>query len=491
MKVVSDEKLAITDKDSLRRRHAGNYKPLKNGEIYQLPYEVELATKPPSFFDGLSDFDYLKPLASVKKLSLKELRTELMCLDDGMEGSDFWKNFNDSALKSHLNIILGTVKKNENDKDWRKKYLKQTGESDDDKPYHNDMLRCIYLLAHMHKASPSYIRQLSKIGCVWSTDLRVYYPRTDFAFSEEYGGYLSELYANILYHQPISIRKLIKYLDKIIEKLVNFSDSWLIAPILKGRSADTDSPGLKILKYNQIASIRHFQALNQFLSDKITGNFFDNSFAQLKKNGTQNLATAQQYRLVAAQCLRMKMGVPSRKRNGIWYPVSATPCSQAVIDYHIELYSNALAADALNKLEFESDGSKSGKKDTSISSAIKKMACQNPQSIDAILAAESLDCANIPEIFSKYTQLRTMYSEAKKNGYAKNFLRDLRYNEKVDYVLEYINGNNLSKINSDIESIEKKLVAMQLLTKRNNTTDNATLLYEYDLHDLPPRKIIV
>ncbi|EPB4205283.1 hypothetical protein ACROUB_003618 [Yersinia enterocolitica] len=488
MKSVSDEKLAITDKDSLRRRHSGSYKSLKNGEIYQLPYEAELATKPPSFFDNLSDFDYLKNPASLNKLSLKALRTELMRLDDGMEGADFWKNFNDSALKSHLNIILDTVK-NEDDKDWRKKYLKQTGESDDDKPHHNDMLRCIYLLAHMHKASPSYIRQLSKVDCVWSTDLRVYYPRTDFAFSEEYGGYLSELYANILYHQPTSIRKAIKYLDKIIEKLVQFSDSWLIAPILKGRSADTDSPGLKILKYNQIASITHFQALNQFLSDKITGNFTDNSFAQLEANGTQNLATAQHYRLVAAQCLRMKMGVPSKKRNGMWYPVSATPCSQTVIDDYIKLFSNALAADALNKLEFESDGSKSGKKDTSISSAIKKMACQNPQSIDAILASESLDCSNVPEIFSKYTQLRAMYSEATKNGSQQNLLRELRYNARVKCVLEYIKGNNIVKINSDIESIEKTLAVMKFVTKQSDIIDNSTLIYEYGLHNLPPRKI--
>lgn len=116
------------------------------------------------------------------------------------------------------------------------------------------------------------------------------------------------------------------------------------------------------------------------------------------------------------------------------------------------------------------------------------MACQNPQSIDAILAAESLDCSNIPEIFSKYTQLRTIYSETTKNGSSQNFLRGLTYNEKVECVLEYINGNNLFKINADIESIEKKLIAMRLLTKKNTIVDNSMLFYEYDLHDFPSRE---
>lgn len=486
-----DEKLEITDKDALRRRHAGNYKPLDNGEIYQLPYEVELAFKEQTFFDDLSDFDFLKPPSSIGKLSLKALRAELMRLDDNAEGTDFWKNFHDSALKSHLNVILGTVKVSERDKDWRKRYLKQTGEKDESKPHHNDMLRCIYLLAHMHKASPSYIRQLSTMGCAWSTDLRLYYPRTDFAFSEEYGAYLSELYANILYHQPAGIRKLVKYLDKLIEKLVRLSDSSFVAAILNGRSEDADSPGLKILKYNQIASVTHFQALNQLLSEKIIGSFTDSSFAEFEAKGTQSFAAASHYRLVAAQCLRLCIGVPSEKRGDMWYPASADPICQGQIEQTIEVYSNALAADALNGLKFESDGTKSGKKDTSIPSAIKKMAEQNPQSIDEILAAKSLDCSNIPELYSKYMVLRTKYAAASKCGAGQDVINSLCSSPKIKLVLEYIRGNSLQKIHADISKLEKQLACMRYVNsfgQQCNDIENSTLIYEYDLHDLPDRK---
>jgi hypothetical protein len=490
MESEHDEKLVITDKDSLRRRHAGNYKSLVNGEIYLLPYEDELKSKKQSFFDALSDFDYLKQPPSIGQLTLKALRTELMRLDDNTEGIDFWKNFNDSALKTHLNVILGTVKESKGGKDWRQTYLKQTDEKDVDKPHHYDMLRCMYLLAHMHKASPSYIRQLATVGCAWSTDLRVFYPRTDFAFSTEYGGYLAELYSNILYHQPVGVRKVLKYLDKLIEKLVQFSGSPFVAPMLKGRSEDIDSPGLKILKYNQIASITHFQALNRLLIEKITGPFTDSSFSQLEAREHQGLTTAQHYRLVAAQCLRMKIGVPSEKRGDKWYPVSADPIHQRQIDLTIEVYSNALAADALNGFKFESNGTKSGKKDTSIPSAIKKMAEQNPQTVDEILEAKSLDCANIPELYSKYMMLRTRYAAASQCGMGQQEIDQLRSNPNVEHVLDYIKGNNLEKIHADIEKLEKELAFMMFLSSFSqpiNAAGNSTLIFEYDFHDLPDR----
>ncbi len=483
----SDEKLTIANKDCLRRRHAGNYKAVDNGEIYMLPYEVELASKEQSFFDALSDFDYLKQSSSIGKLTLKELRSELTQLDDNTEGTDFWKNFNDSALKSHLNVILGTVNKGLGGSDWRKTYLKQAGEKDKDKPHHDDMLRCIYLLAHMHKASPTYIRQLVKVYCAWSTDLRVYYPRSDFAFSEEYGGYLAELYSNILYYQPAGIRKVVKYLDKLIDKLVKYSESFLVASLLKGRSEDTDSPGLKILKYNQIASTTHFQALHNFLSEKITGNFTDASFSELVAQEPQSLATARHYRLIAAQCLRMEIGVPSKKRGAIWYPVSGDPIPQEQIDRTIEVYSNALAADALNGLHFESDGTKSGKKDTSIPSAIRKMAEQNPQTVEQILEAKSLDCANIPELYSHYMMLRTKYAAALYCGTEKEILNSLKINPNVEPVLNYIKGNNLEKISADILQLENQLRAMKFIAG-DNQEGNSTLIYEYDIHDLPNRK---
>ena len=482
-----DEKLTITDKDSLRRRHAGNYLALTNGEIYGLPYEIELRSRHPSFFEGLSDFDFLKHPSPMGNLSFKALRSELTRLDDNIRGKGFWKNFNDSALKSYLNVILGTEK----DKDWRKTYLKQAGEKDEDKPHHNDMLRCIYLLAHMHRASPSYIRELALTDCAWSTELRVYYPRTDFAFSEEYGAYLAELYTNILYYQPEGIRKLLKYLDKIIEKLVGLSDFHFVDRVLNGRSADTDSPGLKILKYNQIASISHYQALNQLLSEKITGSFATSSFAELEESEKSILVTARHCNLVAAQCVRMEIGGPSKKRGDLWYPVSANRIHQETIDGTIEVYSNALAADILNGLKFESESSKSGQKDTSISSAIKKMAEQNPQAVDKILTAKSLNYSNIPELYLKYMTLRTRYAAAVECGEEQDMLAELSPNRKVERVLEYVKGNNLDKINADIEELEMQLACMRAINRlglQDCKIDNSTLIYEYDLHDLPGRR---
>ena len=487
MTSAHQEKLTITDKDELRRRHKGNYKSVSNGEIYLLPYEVLLRSKPNSFFLSLSNYDHLKKTSDIGQLTLKELKKELWVLDDMDSHNEFWKNFNDSALKIHLNRILGTQKTSKEDKDWRKTYLKQAKETDADKPHHDDMLRCLYLLAHLHKASPTFIRQLALVNDPWSTDLRVFYPRSDFIFSEEYGGFLSELYSNILFYQPESIRKVVKNLDLLIDKMVKFSDG-MFANILNKRSVDNDSPGLKILKYSQIASITHNQALQCFLIEKITGPFQDDSFCQLKERENQGLANAKHYLLVAAQCLRLKLQVPMIKKGQYWYPKQhEEPITQQNIDRLIRLYANALAADALNNLSFESIGTKSGKKDTSLSSAIRQMAEQNPQTVDEILESSTLDAANIPELYTKYILYRSQYAELASEGKHLEFVQNMKCRPSIDKILDYIRGNNLAQIHADIDEIERQIKVMNYLRGNMDNIENVTIVFEYGMHDLPKR----
>lgn len=481
------EKLSVTNKDELRRRHRGNYKSVANGEIYLLPYEVLLRLKPSLFFASLSDYDYLKTSDKVESLSLKGLKKELWVLDDEKNNQDFWKNFNDSALKTYLNTILGTIKTTKQDKDWRKTYLKQAKETDADKPHHNDMLKCLYLLAHLHKASPSFIRQLAVVNDPWSTDLRVFYPRKDFAFSEEYAGYLAELYINILYHQPEAIRKVVKNLDILIDKMVQFSNG-MFADILDRRSEDTDSPSLKILKFNQIGTITHNQALQRLLIDKITGAFHDDSFVKLKERTHQGLANANHYWLVAAQCLKLKLRVPMTKKGQYWYLDNHSPISQQDVERLINLYANALAADALNGLTFESVNSKSGKKDTSLPAAIRQMAEQNPQTIDEVLGALTLDAANVPELYSKYVQYRTQYAEEYRKGTHIRLIHSMKDNPAIERVLSYVRGNNLGQIHADIDEIERKVKIMNFLQGNMDNIENVTIVFEYGMHELPKRE---
>lgn len=500
MKISNNRKLEITSSDSLRRRHAGNYQSIDNGERYLLPYEVYLRTQTPEFFKQLSDYDFLKSPITNASLTFPGLLDELKYLDEQESGKGFWKNFNESALKIHLNRILGTVKDNQG---WKKTYLKTGKETDANKPHHNDMLKCIYLLAHLHKASPSYIRYLANENDVWSTDLRVYYPRKDFPLSEEFGGYLSELYANILFHQPDKIRRLIKCLDVCIEKLIQYADSNLIAPFLKGRTNDTDPPSLKILKYNQIASITHFSALNEYLKDKVTGPFTSTSFTKLEenekiKNAPQVVATAQQYRLVAALCMRIALPNPLRKKNRIWVSEGTEPISCKDMELCIEAVANALSADALCQLKIESDGTKSGKRDTSISAAIKKLAEQNPHTIEAIFNISSADFANVPELYSFYLRKRSEYAIAtirRSGGLNTSVLshmpqtpeaviKSMQPNPNQDKVFDYIKGNNIDQISRDIEELEHDLEK-----KRNREGDYSKvgLIYQYICNDLPPR----
>ncbi|ENP8454796.1 hypothetical protein ACEI25_001420 [Photobacterium damselae] len=508
MKQSSEEKLTITNKDFLRRRHAGNYTPIDNGELYLLPYEVQLKEKPPEFFEQLSDYDFLKPHDATTKLTFAGLKNELSCLDDSDKGNEFWKNFNGSALNEYLNPILGITKKEQGRKKtypksgketipkkepgWKKTYLKSGKETDSDKPFHNDMLKCIYLLAHMHKASPSYIRQLAEVGDAWSTDLRVYYPRKDFEFSEEYSGYLAELYANILFYQPQNIRKVVKNLDVAIEMLVKYADSDWIAPFLERQTKDTDSPSLKILKFNQVASIRHFEALNTYLKDKISGTFSNKSFSELEAKqkhltGAQIVANTNQYKLVAAICMRLAVKSPIQKKQGNWVSEKTYPIPCSAMDLCIDTITNALAADALRQLKIESEGTKCGKKDTSIPAAIKKLVQQNPQSVDDILNSNAPDCANVPEVFAHYLRKRSEYAVASIRGRGLkstilsnwamssfSVLKSMEPHPNTKKVLDYIERNNLSQINADIEELERKL-------------PEKGFIYDYALHDLPKR----
>jgi hypothetical protein len=480
------EKLNVTNKDELRRRHCGNYQPVTNGEVYLLPYEVLLHSKPCTFFSSLSDYDHLKNSSATGELSLKGLKKELWELNDEKTHHDFWKNFNDSALKTHLNTILGTTKAANQDKDWRKTYLKQAKESDTDKPHHEDMLKCLYLLANLHKASPTFIRQLAAVDDAWSSDLRVFYPRKDFAFSEEYSGYLAELYTNILYHQPEAVRKVVKNLDLLIDKMVQFSEG-MFADILDRRSPDTDSPSLKILKYNQIASITHTQALQRVLADKITGGFYDDSFVRLKEREHQGLANSDHYWLVAAQCLRLKLRRPMTKRGRYWHLDKHDPIPEQDVDQIIKLYANALSADALNGLTFESIGTKSGKKDTSLPAAIRQMAVQNPQTVDEVLGAPALDCANIPELYTKYVSCRAQYAENYRQGMHINFIQNMARNPAIDKVLNYVRGNNLGQIHADIDEIERKIKVMNFLQGNMDNIEGVTIVFEYGMHELPSR----
>ncbi|HHC7117584.1 TPA: hypothetical protein ACN373_000850 [Vibrio parahaemolyticus] len=500
MKKSNKEKQEITNNDSLRRRHAGNYKSIDNGERYLLPYEAYLSTQPPEFFEQLSDYDFLKSSVPSVSLNFSGLLDELKCLDDLESERGFWKNFNESALNRYLNPILGIAKDSQG---WKKKYLKIRKETDTDKPHHNDMLRCVYLLAYLHKASPSYIRQLVVENDVWSTDLRVYYPRKDFAFSEEFCGYLSELYSNILFHQPDKIRRLIKCLDVCIEQLTKHANSEWVAPFLTHRTNDTDPPSLKILKYNQIASITHFSALNSYLQDKVSGPFSPNSFAKLEANekessGIQIVATAQQYKLVAALCMRIPLPNSLQKVHGEWVSEGMDPIACKDMDLCIEAVANALAEDALNQLKIESDGTKSGKRDTSIPAAIKKLAEQNPQTVEEILKIGSPDFASVPELYSFYLRKRSEYAIAKlrSSGGVKNavlshmppttlsVIKSMQPNPNLRKVLDYIRGNNLDKISFDIEELERDLMIMRL---REGEDPKVGLIYQFVSQSLPPR----
>ncbi len=480
----SKEKLLVTNKDELRRRHKGNYEAVANGEIYLLPYEVSLRSKSDSFFSSLSNYDFLKSTDIDEQLTLKELKQELRVLDNENTNRDFWKNFSDSALKTHLNTILSIT---EGNKDWRQTYLKQAKETDIEKPHHDDMLKCIYLLAHLHKASPTFIRQLALVNDAWSAELRVYYPRKDFTFSEEYGGYLAELYSNILHHQPDEIRKVLKNLDRIIDKMVEFSDG-MFADILDRRSEDNDSPSLKVLKYNQIASITHNQALQRYLVSKITADFYDDSFDCLKNRENHGLANSRHYWLVAAQCLRLKLRNPMTRKGNYWCSDGNQSIPQQEVDYLISLYANALAADALQYLKFESPGSKSGKKDTSLPAAIRQMAEQNPQTVNEILEASALDMANIPEIYTKYIVYRTQYAELYREKRHLEFIKNMKPNPKVEKVINYIKGNNLAQIHADIDEIERKVKLMNVLHGNMNNIEGVTIVFEYGMHELPKRE---
>ncbi|WP_372885603.1 hypothetical protein [Psychrobacter sp.] len=487
MDLENQEKFLVTNRDELRRRHKGNYKAVTNGEIYLLPYEVSLRSKSDSFFSSLSNYDFLKNTDNDGQLTLKGLRQELWVLDDENSNNDFWKNFNDSALKTHLNTILGLTRSNKKNKDWRQTYLKQAKETDIDKPHHDDMLKCIYLLAHMHKASPTFIRQLAVVNDAWSTDLRVYYPRKDFVFSEEYGGYLAELYSNILYYQPDEVRKVLKNLDRLIDKMVELSEE-IFRDILDRRSADNDSPSLKILKYNQISSITHHQALQRYLTDKITGAFYDDSFDCLKNRDNHGLANERHYWLVAAQCLRLKLRNSMTKKGDYWYSDNNQSISQQKVDYLISLHANALAADALQDLKLESPGSKSGKKDTSLPAAIRKMAEQNPQTVNEILEAPALNVANIPEVYAKYMLYRTQYAELYREQRHLEFIKKMRPNPKINKVLSYIKRNNLNQIHTDIDKVERRMKITNFLGGNINNIEDVPDFFEYRMHELPKRE---
>lgn len=193
------------------------------------------------------------------------------------------------------------------------------------------------------------------------------------------------------------------------------------------------------------------------MKDKVTGTFAPTSFAKLEENekdpsGLPIVATAQQYKLVAALCMRLPLPNPLHEENGSWLSKGTDPITCQDMEICIDTVANSLAADALNQLRIESDGTKSGKRDTSLPAAIKKLAEQNPQTIEDILKINSPDFASIPELYSFYLQKRSEYAlaEARSLGSLEMsvlgnmpltpqaVIKSMQPNPNTEKVLEYI-----------------------------------------------------
>ncbi len=433
--MLGKEKRLMADIDSLRSRHRGNYTPISNGERYLLPYEVELRKKTHHFFTSLSKYDPLNPNQE-PELSLKGLREELLHLDNAEKLTGFWDNFTGYALKKYLNQILAT-------NNWRKTYLKQSRDKTL-KPYHNEMLKCLYILAHLHKADPSFIGELAKVNNEWSGELRIYYPRLDILKSESFSACMAQLFSDILHHQPESIRVVTKYLDQLIDLLIKHVNHPQIAHMLTLRSDDTDGPGLKILKHSQIATITHNNAINKRLKDAISGDYSSVSMEELARLPHQH-TTAKHYHKAAVIMLRVHYRGPIHPEMMLAHPEHVTNA--------IRTFANGLAADALRGLKLESKGTKDGKKDTSLAASIRKLVEKNPKPQLELLQSLEVDFSGIPELHSKYLEGRIQYvvNHEVDPEINKTFLDGMGQPFGYDHVLDYIRGNNLEAIYKHFE----------------------------------------
>jgi hypothetical protein len=432
--MIGKEKRLMTDINNLRSRHSGNYTPTSNGERYLLPYEVELRKKTHHFFTSLSKYDPLNPNQE-PELSLKGLREELLHLDNTEKLTDFWDNFTGYALKKYLNPILTT-------NNWRKTYLKQSRDKTL-RPYHNEMLKCLYVLAHLHRADPSFIGELAKVGNEWSGELRLYYPRLDILKSEQFSACIAQLFSDILHHKPECIRVVTKNLDQLIDWLVKDVNHPQIAHMLTLRSDDTDGPGLKILKHSQIATITHNNAINMRLKDAISGDYSSVSMEELARLPHKH-TTAKHYHKAAIIMLRYHNG-PISPEVMLMHPEYLTNA--------IRTFANGLAADALRGLKLESKGTKDGKKDTSLAASIRTLVEKNPKPQLELLQSLEIDFSGIPELHSKYLEKRIQYvmNHEIDPEINKTFLAGMGQPFGYDTVLDYIRGNNLEAIYKHFE----------------------------------------
>lgn len=437
------EQEIISDKDALRARHASDYIPISNGEGFNLAYEQELRSKPSEFFHQLSKYHFLnrQQKAGAGTLTRKELMKELQALDsDETNVGSFWKQFSAKKLTPYLNLILQVEK-------WQDLI---NSKHPKDKAVHDDLLKTIYLLAHLHKAEPSFLKQLAEFDDVWSVEFRHFYPRCDFVDSEYYGACLSEFCINALYNQPISVRVAIKNLDTIIDKLVEHYQHPIVQEVLSSTSPDKDLPSLKVLKYSYLAGSFNYSALNSYLSPLITGEFTADSPDILRersrgRSGAQLPASYNDYRIVAAMCVK----------------AHSAESPHFLEDEHKmtvhEVIFSALAADANRGLRVESQGSKYGQRDTSIAASVKKLAKRNPNTIEGVFNSQSPDFSGVPEIHTKYLYLRSQYAclVAQGTGREIEMINNIQLDRsRLINVHQYIFNNNLEKILEDMVELE-------------------------------------
>ena len=66
--------------------------------------------------------------------------------------------------------------------------------------------------------------------------------------------------------------------------------------------------------------------------------------------------------------------------------------------------------------------------------------------------------------------------------------KNMKPNQKVEKVLNYIKGNNLAQIHADVNEIERKVKLMNILHGNMDNIEGVTIVFEYGMHELPKRE---
>lgn len=464
------EQLRALKRRNLVERHKGAYKATCGPENHLLPFEIKLRSvdKTSEEFTNCSEFDFLYRGNSKTPLSKKGLRNACEALYRGSDKGEDYFSYAKETISKHVKTITGKS---------LAKWLK-------DEEFGQDAFKTAYLLYDLHLATPSGLEMLPKKADPRFAEVELFtghhQPKNGKAKLEDdqvivLSAWLKEFFSKALFRRSKIERGMAKNLDmiftgyhRIYQYIDQCVDEQLRAKlhsavfdeqILARRSQPRESLSTKLMRAWQ-SNVKYHNLCNHAYIE------IESCFLKADKQQAKQRTLTDEVGNVLLLGARLFSWLVLQDE----VKVTFRRLSFSDWQYLLDIAANrekrihtCFLNDYQNGITLKVKGIGEDSKRTSLFNSLKTLVSNNRSLLTANkepFAMINLD--NNCETHYNYLRLRALFACQSEKISAQEFLSrnqraSIKYNNTLEYVVNYINSMTLDELNSDINRINKVL----------------------------------